>query len=89
MKAKWLPLAAGIALAAGSVTASAVDFHGYFRSGIQASARGGDVFCGGDGTAGHKVGRLGDECDSYAELSFAQDIYNKNNTKFDVHALIA
>ncbi|WP_406546057.1 carbohydrate porin, partial [Succinimonas sp.] len=32
---------------------------------------------------------LGDECDSYAELSFAQDIYNKNNTKFDVHALVA
>ena len=89
MKAKWLPLAAGVALAAGSVAASATDIHGYFRAGAQAAFAKGEVFCLGNGNDGHKVGRLGDECDSYAELSFAQDIYNKNNTKFDVHALIA
>ena len=92
MKAKWLPLAAGIALAAGSlaasVTASAVDFHGYFRAGAQASMRGGDVYCGGNGKRGHKVGRLGDECDTYAELSFSQDVYNKANNKFSVHTLV-
>ncbi|MEE3421586.1 MAG: carbohydrate porin [Succinimonas sp.] len=89
MKAKWLPLAAGVALAAGSVAASATDIHGYFRAGAQASFTKGEVFCLGNGNVGHKVGRLGDECDTYAELSFGQDIYNKNNTKFDVHALVA
>ncbi len=89
MKAKWLPLAAGVALAAGSVAASATDIHGYFRAGAQASFAKGEVFCLGNGGAGHKVGRLGDECDTFAELSFGQDIYNKNNTKFDVHALVA
>ncbi|MEE0987073.1 MAG: hypothetical protein U0L03_06085 [Succinivibrionaceae bacterium] len=46
MKANWLPLSAAVALALGSVTASAVDFHGYMRSGINANAHGGDVVCG-------------------------------------------
>ena len=89
MKAKWLPLAAGVALAAGSVAASAVDFHGYFRSGIQVSGRGGDVFCGGDGTAGHKVGRLGDECDTYAEIALGQELYNKANRQFNIYTRMA
>ena len=89
MKAKWLPLAAGIALAAGSVAASATDVHGYFRAGVQGSFSKGEVFCLGNGNDGHKVGRLGDECDSYAEFAFAQDVYDKNSTKFDVHALVA
>ncbi len=89
MKAKWLPLAAGVALAAGSVAASATDIHGYFRAGAQGSFSKGEVFCLGTGAAGHKVGRLGDECDTYAELAFGQDVYDKNNTKFDVHALVA
>ena len=88
MKAKWLPLAAGIALAAGSVTASAVDFHGYARAGVAASLSGGEVYCTGTGGAGHKAGRLGDECDAYAEIALSQDLYNKNNTKFDIHTLV-
>ena len=50
MKANWLPLSAAVALALGSVTASAVDFHGYARAGMQANAQGGNVYCGGDGT---------------------------------------
>jgi len=89
MKAKWLPLAAGVALAAGSVSASAVDFHGYFRSSINASFSGGEVYCSGTGADGHKVGRLADECDTYAELALSQDVYNKANTKFDVHTNVA
>ena len=32
MKAKWLPLSAAVALAFASVSASAVDFHGYMRA---------------------------------------------------------
>ena len=89
MKAKWLPLAAGVALAAGSVAASAVDFHGYFRAGTNLAFSGGNAYCLGTGADGHKVGRLGDECDTYAEIALSQDVYNKANTKFDVHTLVA
>ena len=89
MKAKWLPLAAGVALAAGSVAATAVDFHGYFRAGTQVTARRGDVFCGGDGTAGHKVGRLGDECDTYAELAIGEKLYDKGGRQFNVYSRMA
>ena len=74
MKANWLPLSAAVALALGSVTASAVDFHGYFRAGMQASLEGGDIYCSGNGKVGHKAGRLGDECDTYAEIVLSQEV---------------
>ena len=89
MKANWLPLSAAVALALGSVAASAVDFHGYARAGMQANAIGGDVYCSGAGGTGHKVGRLGDECDSYAELVLSQDLYNKGGAKFAINTLVA
>ena len=87
MKINWLPLAAAVALAAGSVSASAVDFHGYFRAGTQLSTHGGEVYCLGNGGAGHKVGRLADECDTYGETSLSQEVYNKANNKFTVNTL--
>ena len=89
MKANWLPLSAAVALAISSVAASAVDFHGFMRAGLQASSNGGEVYCVGYGGIGHKVGRLGDECDTYAEFALSQDVYNKAGSKFDVHTLIA
>src|SRR5574344_1130791 len=89
MKANWLPLSAAVALAISSVAASAVDFHGYMRAGMQASSNGGEVYCYGNGNVGHKVGRLADECDTYAEIALSQDVYNKAGSKFDVHTLIA
>lgn len=89
MKANWLPLSAAVALALGSVTASAVDFHGYFRAGMQASLEGGDIYCSGNGKLGHKAGRLGDECDTYAEIVLSQEVYNKANSKFTVNTLVA
>ena len=89
MKANWLPLSAAVALALGSVTASAVDFHGYFRAGMQANTEGGAVYCLGNGNKGHRVGRLGDECDTYAELALSQEVYNKANSKFTVNTLVA
>ncbi|MEE1339512.1 MAG: maltoporin, partial [Succinivibrionaceae bacterium] len=49
MKAKWLPLSAVVALALSSVAASAVDFHGYARASVNASTRGGEVYCIGTG----------------------------------------
>ena len=89
MKANWLPLSAAVALALSSVAASAVDFHGYFRAGAQASTQGGEVYCLGNGNKGHKVGRLGDECDTYAELTLNQEVYNKANNKWTVNTLVA
>ena len=89
MKANWLPLSAAVALALGSVTASAVDFHGYFRAGMQANTKGGEVYCLGNGNKGHRVGRLGDECDTYAEIVLSQEVYNKANSKFTVNTLVA
>ena len=89
MKINWLPLAAAVALAAGSVSASAVDFHGYFRAGAQLSTHGGEVYCLGNGNAGHKVGRLADECDTYGEASLSQEVYNKADSKFTVNTLFA
>ena len=88
MKANWLPLSAAVALALSSVAASAVDFHGYFRAGAQASTQGGEVYCLGNGNKGHKVGRLGDECDTYAELTLNQEVYNKANNKWTVNTLV-
>ena len=89
MKANWLPLSAAVALALSSVAASAVDFHGYFRAGAQASTQGGEVYCLGNGNKGHMVGRLGDECDTYAELTLNQEIYNKANNKWTLNTLVA
>ena len=89
MKANWLPLSAAVALALSSVAASAVDFHGYARAGAQANTQGGEVYCLGNGNKGHMVGRLGDECDTYAELTLNQEVYNKANNKWTLNTLVA
>ena len=89
MKAKWLPISAAVALALGSVSASAVDFHGYMRSGLNYAMQGGNAWCFGNGNSGHLLGRLGAECDTYAELALSQEVYNKANNKFTVNTLVA
>ena len=90
MKAKWLPISAAVALALGSFSASAVDFHGYLRSGVQNNlTNGGAVYCFGNGKEGHLLGRLGDECDTYAELALSQEVFNKAKNKFTVNTLVA
>ena len=90
MKAKWLPISAAVALALGSFSASAVDFHGYFRAGVQNNlTNGGAVYCFGNGNAGHLMGRLGDECDTYAEIALTQEVFNKAKNKFTVNTLVA
>lgn len=89
MKAKMLPITAVVALALGSVSASAVDFHGYMRSGLNYGSQSGNAYCFGNGNQGHLLGRLGDECDTYAEIALSQEVYNKANNKFTVHTLVA
>ena len=89
MKINWLPLAAAVALAAGSVSASAVDFHGYFRAGAQLGTHGGEVYCLGNGNVGHKVGRLADECDTYGEGALSQEVYNKVSVFLSVKCMLS
>lgn len=84
MNAKWLPIAAAVTAALASASASAVDFHGYFRSGVGVS---------GDGDmqtwSKQKVGRLGNEDDTYGEIQLGQEVFNKDNKSFYVDSMVA
>ena len=61
------------------------------RAGVQNNlTNGGAVRCfGTGGSDGHLVGRLGDECDTYAELILTQEVFNKAKNKFTVNTLVA
>ncbi|MFQ2919389.1 maltoporin [Aeromonas allosaccharophila] len=85
MKMKWLPIAAAVTAALASQAAFAVDFHGYFRSGIGVSDNG-DMQVLGDQQK-HRVGRLGNEDDTYGEIQLGQEVYNKNNQTFYVDSM--
>ena len=88
MKAKWLPISAAVIMALGSASASAVDFHGYMRSGIGMNTDGGDQVCAQAKGAPVKY-RLGNECESYLELGLNQEVYNKGGKKFVVNTMLA
>ncbi|MCY9872446.1 carbohydrate porin [Vibrio barjaei] len=79
-------------LGTGTVSAADVDFHGYMRAGFGANMDGGSQFCyGNGGPAAHVVGRLGDECDVYAELSLsANNVWEGDDGQaFNIHTLVA
>jgi len=84
MTAKWLPISAAVIMALGSASASAVDFHGYFRSGVGIS-QDGDM----QTYAKNKVGRLGNEDDTYSEIQLGQEVYNKGGKTFYVDSMFA
>ncbi len=89
-KIKALPVAAAVAAALAATSVSAVEFHGYMRAGFGLNTQGGAQVCyGHGGPDAHRLGRLGDECDTYAELSLSQTVYEKNNESFSVHTLLA
>ncbi|HUL66654.1 MAG TPA: carbohydrate porin, partial [Burkholderiaceae bacterium] len=85
---KMLPLTAATLLAwAGA--ASALDFHGYFRSGAGASSKDGGMECFKlQGAGGNGNFRLGNECETYGEAQFDQNVYDgKDGVKFDYHVM--
>ncbi|WP_081100705.1 maltoporin LamB [Aeromonas salmonicida] len=84
MKAKWLPIAAAVTAALASQAAFAVDFHGYFRSGIGISEDG-DM----QTFDKHKVGRLGNENETYGEVQLGQEVFNKDGKTFYVDSMVA
>ena len=73
-----LPLALAIGAVLSSASAMAVDFHGYARSGIGWTNDGGEQQCHKLAGAGSKY-RLGNECETYAELKLGQDLYKEND----------
>ena len=81
---KYLPLAAAVTAALTSQAAFAVDFHGYMRSGIGVSDNG-DMQTYNK----HKVGRLGNEAETYSEIQLGQEVYNKAGKSFYVDSMIA
>ena len=86
---KMLPLTAAVLLAWAG-TASALDFHGYFRSGAGASSKDGGLECFKlAGVQGNGNFRLGNECDTYGEAQFDQNVYEGkgDGVKFDYHVM--
>ncbi len=88
---KLKTLAVAITAATISSSAFALDFNGYFRAGFGMNADGGSQVCyGTGGPSSHTVGRLGDECDTYAELAFSQAVVERpTGEKFSIHTLLA
>ncbi|MGK9065043.1 maltoporin [Stutzerimonas chloritidismutans] len=66
----------------------AVDFHGYLRSGVGTTAGGGDQACFQVPGAPAKY-RLGNECETYAEIGLGQELYNEGGKRFYVDSMIA
>ncbi|GGA79063.1 maltoporin [Neiella marina] len=80
-------LSAAVAAVLMSSSALAVEFHGYARAGMSTSDDGGEQTCYGDGGTGHLAGRLADECDTYVEMSFQQELYNQGGKKFRIEVM--
>lgn len=90
MNFKLSAIAAAVAAAtlSAGAGAAAVDFHGYFRSGIGSNSEGGKQACVGLNGAYSKY-RLGNECETYGELELGANLYEQGNTKANVHFMQA
>ena len=76
-----LPLAVAVAAGVMSVQALAVDFHGYARSGIGWTGSGGEQQCF-QATGAQSKYRLGNECETYAELKLGQEVWKEGDKSF-------
>ena len=82
-------ISAAIALATtGNAQAVDVDFHGYARSGIGATTDGGDQACFQASGASAKY-RLGNECETYAELGLGSTLFEQDGKSFYFDSLLA
>ncbi|PKH22266.1 maltoporin [Enterobacterales bacterium CwR94] len=75
------PLAVAVAAAVISTQAAAVDFKGYARSGIGWTGSGGEQQCFKATGADSKY-RLGNECETYAELKLGQELWKEGDKSF-------
>jgi len=85
---KLLPIAAALACISG--TATAFEFHGYLRAGGGSTLdQGGGQVCFQLPGAYTKY-RLGNECETYAELGFGQELFEgKDGVKFVYNGMLA
>lgn len=66
---------------------SGIDFTGYARSGIGSTAGGGDQACFQANGAGAKY-RLGNECETYAELGLGATLYEEDGKSFYFDSMV-
>ncbi len=64
-----------------SAQAMAVDFHGYARSGIGWTGSGGEQQCF-QATGAQSKYRLGNECETYAEIKLGQEVWKEGDKSF-------
>ncbi|MGS4820571.1 maltoporin [Raoultella terrigena] len=76
-----LPLAVAVAAGVMSAQAMAVDFHGYARSGIGWTGSGGEQQCF-QATGAQSKYRLGNECETYAELKLGKEVWKEGDKSF-------
>lgn len=88
MRLRFLPLAIAATVSLASAQSLAVDFHGYARSGIGWTGSGGDQECFQATGASSKY-RLGNECETYAELILGQEAWREKDKSFYLSSLVA
>ena len=80
-------VALAAALASPSLFAASsvpIDFHGYLRSGVGVSRDGGM-----EEWQKNKIGRLGNEADTYGELELGSEVYKKNDVSFYLDSMVS
>lgn len=69
---------------AASASVPGIDFHGYMRAGVGVS---------GDGSLAewqkNKIGRLGNESDTYGELELGSEVYKKDDVSFYLDSMVS
>lgn len=68
---------------ASAITGDDITFSGYARSGLGVTSHGGDQTCFVAAGAPARY-RLGNECNTYAELDFGAKLFDQNNIRFDL-----
>jgi maltoporin len=81
------PLAVAVAAAVMASQAGAVDFKGYARSGIGWTGSGGEQQCF-QATGANSKYRLGNECETYAEIQLGQEVWKEGEKSFYVDSMI-
>ena len=84
---RTLSIALATALTSSSLLAATsvpIDFHGYLRSGVGVSSDGGM-----QEWQKNKLGRLGNEADTYGELELGSEVYKKNDVSFYLDSMVS
>ena len=85
----FVAAAVAVVLALAAAPARAVDLHGYLRSGIGGNSQGGGQVCFQNPGSPYKF-RLGNECETYAEIELGQSLYkDKNGVEFKYTGMLA